>query len=120
MAGTSTRKKKDTKKDDNTYAIVQNGGKQYKVSVGQTIEVERLPEEEGGKVELDRVLMVSDGKKVAVGTPTVEGAKVVAEVVANGKSEKVTVFKYKNKVRYRRKIGHRQPYTRLAIKEIVC
>jgi len=120
VAGTSTRKKKDTKKDDKTYAIVQNGGKQYKVSVGQTIEVERLSQEAGGKVELERVLMVSDGKKTTVGTPVVEGARVMAEVVANGKGEKVIVFKYKNKVRYRRKIGHRQPYTRLAIKEILC
>ena len=120
MAETKTRKKKAAKKDDKTYAIVQTGGKQYKVSAGQTIEVERLPGKEKGKVELDQVLLVSDGKKVAVGTPTVEGAKVVAEVVGNGKSDKVTVFKYKPKVRYRRMKGHRQPYTTLAIKEIVC
>ena len=120
MAETKTRKKKAVKKDDKTYAIVQTGGKQYKVSVGQTIEAELLPGEEGSKVELDQVLMVSDGKKVTVGTPTVEGAKVVAEVVGNGKSDKVIIFKYKAKVRYRRMRGHRQPYTQLAIKEIVC
>jgi large subunit ribosomal protein L21 len=120
VAETKTSKKKAAKKDDKTYAIVQTGGKQYKVSVGQTIEVERLTEKEKAKVELDQVLLVSDGKKVTVGTPTVEGAKVVAEVVGNGKGDKVTVFKYKPKVRYRRMKGHRQPYTALAIKEIVC
>lgn len=119
MAETKT-KKKPAKKDDKTYAIIQTGGKQYKVMAGQTIEVERLPVEEGGKVELDQVLMVSDGKKVSVGTPTVKGAKVVAEVAGNGKGDKAIVFKFKPKVRYRRMLGHRQPYTRLAIKEIVC
>jgi large subunit ribosomal protein L21 len=120
VAETKTRKKKTAKKDDKTYAIVQTGGKQYKVMVGQTIEVERLSGEEGSKVELDRVLMVSDGKKANVGTPTVKGAKVVAEVVGNGKGDKTVVFKFKPKVRYRRMRGHRQPYTKLAIREIVC
>ena len=120
MAETKTSKKKAAKKDGNTYAIVQTGGKQYKVSVDQTIEVELLNAKEKTKVELDQVLLVSDGKKVTVGTPTVEGAKVVAEVMGNGKGDKVTVFKYKHKVRYRRMKGHRQAYTALAIKEIVC
>jgi large subunit ribosomal protein L21 len=120
VAETKSKKKKTVKKDDKTYAIVQTGGKQYKVSVGQTIEVERLPDKEKGKVELDQVVMVSDGSKVTVGTPTVAGAKVVAEVVGNGKGDKVVVFKYKPKVRYRRMWGHRQPHTTLAIKEIVC
>lgn len=120
MAETKTGKKKTAKKDDKTYAIVQTGGKQYKVSVGQTIDTELLPGEEGSNVELEQVLLVSDGKKVTVGTPTVTGAKVVAEVMGNGKSDKVIIFKYKPKVRYRRMRGHRQPYTRLAIREIVC
>jgi large subunit ribosomal protein L21 len=82
------------------------------------IRVERLPVDEGGEVELDRVLFVADGDKVRIGTPLVEGAKVVAEVVGEGKGKKVIVFKYKPKVRYRRKTGHRQQYTKLAIKEI--
>lgn len=102
------------------YAIVQTGGKQYKVSPGETIDVERLVAEEGSTIELDRVLLVADGERVTVGTPTVEGAKVIAEVLSEGKGEKIIVFKYKPKVRYRKKTGHRQIYTRLAIKEIVC
>ncbi len=74
---------------------------------------------EGDTVELDRVYLVADGDKVTVGSPTVDGAKVIADVVEQGKKDKIIVFKYKPKVRYRVKKGHRQPYTRLAIKEIV-
>jgi large subunit ribosomal protein L21 len=101
------------------YAIVETGGKQYKVSSGQTINVERLPAEEGSEVELDKVLLVADGEKVVVGTPVVPGAKVVAQSLGEIKGDKVTVFKYKNKTRYRRKTGHRQRYTKLQIKNIV-
>ncbi|MGB2855210.1 MAG: 50S ribosomal protein L21 [Dehalococcoidia bacterium] len=100
------------------YAIVETGGKQYKVSPGQTIDVEKLSVD-GDTVELDRVHLVADGDKVTLGRPTIVGAKVVADVVGDGKRGKVIVFKYKPKVRYRIKKGHRQPYTRLAIKEIV-
>ena len=107
-------------KKSKTYAIVETGGKQYKVSPGETIEVERLPVEEGSTVELDRVLLVADGDKVSVGRPTVEGTKVIAQVLGEGKGEKIIVFKYKPKVHYRRKKGHRQIYTTLAIKQIVC
>jgi large subunit ribosomal protein L21 len=82
------------------------------------ISVERLPVDDGSQVELDRVLLVADGDKVRVGTPLIEGAKVVAEALGEEKGKKVIVFKYKPKVRYRRKTGHRQQYTRLAIKEI--
>jgi large subunit ribosomal protein L21 len=74
---------------------------------------------DGGTFELDRVHLIADGDEVTVGRPTVDGAKVVADVVGDGKRDKVLVFKYKPKVRYRVKKGHRQPYTRLAIKEIV-
>jgi len=102
------------------YAIVQTGGKQYRVAPGETIDVERLPAEEGSTVELDQVLLVADGENVKVGTPIVKGAKVVAEVVGQGKGEKAIVFKYKPKVRYRRMRGHRQLHTRLAIKDILC
>lgn len=101
------------------YAVVETGGKQYKVAPGQTIDVEKLPVEAGQTVELDRVLLISEDEKVAVGSPTVPGAKVVATVVEQVKGEKIIVFKYKPKTRYRRKTGHRQEYTRLAIKEIV-
>jgi large subunit ribosomal protein L21 len=75
---------------------------------------------EGDTVELERVYLVADGDNVSVGKPTVDGAKVIADVVDEGRGKKVLVFKYKPKVRYRRKKGHRQPYTRLAIKEIVA
>lgn len=109
-----------SEEESRIYAIVQTGGKQYKVSPGEIIDVERLPVEEGSTIELDQVLLVADGEKVRVGSPTVKGAKVIAEVVGEGKGEKVIVFKYKPKVRYRRMKGHRQFHTRLAIKEILC
>ena len=82
------------------------------------MDVDRIPAE-GDTVELDRVYVIGDGEKVSVGRPTIAGAKVIADVVEQGRSDKVTVFKYKPKVRYHIKKGHRQPYTRLAIKEII-
>ena len=88
------------------------------MSPGQTIDVDKLAAV-GDTVELDRVYLVADGDKVTLGRPTVAGAKVVATVVDEGRKAKLIVFKYKPKVRYRRKKGHRQHYTRLAIKEIV-
>ena len=100
------------------YAVVKTGGKQYKVAVGQTVDVEFLDSEVGDTVALDQVLMVSDGENVQVGQPFVEGAKVSAEVVEHGKGKKVVIFKYRPKQRYRRKRGHRQMYTRLEIKDI--
>ena len=101
------------------YAIIETGGKQYKVTPGQTIDVERLDVDEGNTVELDRVLFIVDGDKVTVGTPTIDGAKVIATSQGDGKGKKIIVFKYKPKVRYRKKTGHRQLYTRLAIDKIV-
>lgn len=89
------------------------------MSPGDTIDVERLRAEEGSTVELEEVLLIADDNGVRVGEPTVEGAKVVAEVVGEKKGRKVLVFKYKPKVRYRRKRGHRQLHTRLAVKEVV-
>jgi large subunit ribosomal protein L21 len=100
------------------YAIVRTGGKQYQVSPGQTFEVDRLPVPEGEKIELDQVLLLQDGEKVVVGTPTVPGARVVATSLGEVKGEKVIVFKYKAKVRYRRKTGHRQRYTQLRVEDI--
>lgn len=101
------------------YAVVQTGGKQYRVSEGQELFVEKLGAEEGTTVELEDVLLVVEDGKVNTGNPFVDGAKVVATVVKNGKSPKVVVFKYKPKKNYRRKYGHRQPYTKLRIEQIV-
>jgi large subunit ribosomal protein L21 len=100
------------------YAIIETGGKQYKVAPGQVIDVERLDIAEGSTVELDRVLFLADGDEVMVGTPTVDGAKVIATSRGEGKGKKIIVLKYKPKVRYRKKTGHRQFYTRLAIDRI--
>lgn len=101
------------------YAIIETGGKQYRVDPGQTIDVERLDAAEGDTVELERVLLIADGDRVTVGTPVVDGAKVVATSKGAGRGDKVIVFKYKPKVRYRKKTGHRQHYTRLVIDKIV-
>ncbi len=101
------------------YAIIESGGKQYKVSPGQVIDVDRLDVAEGNTVELDKVLLIADDDKVTVGTPTVDGAKVIATSQGEGKAKKIIVFKYKPKVRYRKKTGHRQLYTRLAVDKII-
>ena len=100
------------------YAIVQTGGKQYRVQQGDTIRVESLSGDEGDEIELTEVLMVSEDGSVTLGTPAVPGAKVTAEVVGNGRGKKVIVFKYKAKTRYRRMNGHRQPYTDLKVTHI--
>lgn len=99
------------------YAIVETGGKQYQVSAGQAIDVELLPNMVGDSLELNRVLMVVDGKKVMIGNPLVQGAVVKATVTGQVSGPKVRTFKYTGK-RYRRRIGHRQQYTRLHIDEI--
>jgi len=101
------------------YAIIETGGKQYRVTPGQTIDVERLDVADGETVELDRVLFIAEGDRVTVGKPTIEGAKVIATSQGEGKGKKIIVFKYKSKVRYRRKMGHRQLYTRLTVDKIV-
>ena len=103
----------------NIYAIIETGGKQYKVAPGQVVDVERLNVPEGSPVELDKVLLIGDDEKVTVGKPVVDGAKVLATSQGDARSKKVIVFKYKPKVRYRKKTGHRQFYTRLAIDRIV-
>lgn len=100
------------------HAIIETGGKQYKVAEGDTLFIEKLPAEAGDAVTFRKVLAVIDGDKLTVGTPVVEGAKVDASVVKNGKGKKVIVFKYKPKKGYRRKQGHRQPYTKVTIGKI--
>lgn len=100
------------------YAIVESGGKQYRVTEGQTLDLELLHAPEGETIELDRVLLLEQDGAVALGRPYVEGARVLAEVVGEVKGDKLIVFKYKPKVRYRRKTGHRQHYTRVQVKTI--
>ena len=100
------------------YAVVQTGGKQYRVSEGDVISVEKLNAEAGSTVVLDEVLVIGGDAETVVGKPFIEGAAVTAEVVENGKGEKLVIFKYKAKKDYRRKQGHRQPYTKLEIKSI--
>ncbi|MGI6566308.1 MAG: 50S ribosomal protein L21 [Firmicutes bacterium] len=99
------------------FAIVQTGGKQYKVREGDVIRVEKLPVEAGEQVTLDEVLMVH-GEETKIGKPLVEGASVVARVQRNAKAKKIIVFKYKPKKNYRKKTGHRQPFTELVIEKI--
>jgi large subunit ribosomal protein L21 len=100
------------------YAIVEDGGKQYKTVIGETIEVDRFSSEIGEELDLERVLLVVDGDNVVVGDPFVAGAKVHARVVSQIKGPKVIVFKYLPKKRFRSKQGHRQQYTRLQIDSI--
>ncbi len=97
------------------YAIVETGGKQYKVAIGDTVDVERLDAEVGAAVALDRVLLVADENGVRVGQPAIDGAAVSATVVEQAKAPKVIIFKYRAKQRYRVKKGHRQDFTRLRI-----
>ena len=100
------------------YAVIEIGGKQYKVAPKQTIEIERLGVPEGETVELDRVLFIGGAGDTLVGNPIIKGAKVVATCLGETKGEKVIVFRYKSKVRYRTKRGHRQTYTKILVNEI--
>ena len=100
------------------YAIVEDGGKQYRAIEGGTIEVDHFPAEVGEQLDLERVLLIADEDDVSVGTPLVAGAKVQATVVSQVKGPKIIVFRYKPKKRIRVKTGHRQKYTRLQINSI--
>ncbi len=100
------------------YAIVQDGGKQFKAIIGETIEVDRYPLEVGEEIDMNQVLLISDGENTKVGTPFIEGAKIQGTVVAHTKGPKVTVFKYMAKERIRTKTGHRQKYTKVRIDAI--
>jgi len=101
------------------YAIVESGGKQYKVAPRQTVDVDNIDAPNGDTVELNKVLLVSDGETTHVGTPTVAGAKVVATSQGPVKGDKIVVFRYKNKTRYRRKTGARAQLTRLTVDRVV-
>lgn len=100
------------------YAIIKTGGKQYKVAEGDVIYVEKLDAQEGAAVTFDEVLTVVNGDSVNVGKPFVTGAKVTGKVEAQGKAKKILVFKYKAKSNYRRRQGHRQPFTKVVIEKI--
>lgn len=102
------------------FAVIKSGGRQYKVSVGQTLEVNRLPTEDGAQVAFDEVLLISDEDRVLVGTPLVENAVVLATAVKQGRGEKLIVFRYKAKKRIRHRKGHRQELTILSIDDIVA
>ena len=99
------------------YAVIVSGGKQYKVSEGDVIRVEKLEVEEGEKVSFDQVLLINDGS-LKIGTPTVQGAKVSGTVLQNGKGKKVIVYRYKRKSGYHKKNGHRQLFTEVKIEKI--
>ncbi|MEW8974210.1 MAG: 50S ribosomal protein L21 [Tissierellaceae bacterium] len=101
------------------YAVIETGGKQYRVQEGDILFVEKIDVEEGQGVNFDKVLLVSKEGDITVGKPFVEGAKVEGSVLEQGKSKKIVVFKYKAKKNYRKKQGHRQPYTRVKIEKIV-
>jgi large subunit ribosomal protein L21 len=100
------------------YAVIKTGGKQYKVSEGEVVKVEKLSGEIGSSIELETVLAIGEGEGIQVGTPTVEGAKVIAEIVEQGKGKKLTIFKKKRRKGYTKKQGHRQLFTGLKIQQI--
>ena len=102
------------------FAIIESGGKQYKVAEGDIIRVELLTVEPESSIEIDKVLAVFDGEKLNAGQPYVENAKVACKVMAHGKAKKVIVFHYKAKKNIRKKNGHRQPFTKLQIESITC
>ena len=98
--------------------VIKTGGKQYLVSPGQKIKIEKIGKKEGEEITFDEVLLVEKGRQIEIGTPLVKGAKVIGKVISQGKNKKVIVFKYKPKTRYKVKKGHRQPYTEVEIKSI--
>ena len=100
------------------YAIIQTGGKQYRVSEGDVVSIEKLTAAEGEEVVFDQVLTVVSDSDIKIGKPVLEGAKVTAKVVEHGKGKKILVFKYKAKSNYRKRQGHRQPYTKVEISKI--
>lgn len=101
------------------YAVIQTGGKQYKVSEGDVLKIEKLPVEPGEQTVLDQILMIGDDDgNVKVGDPLVNGAKVTAAVIEQGRNKKIIVYKYKKRKNYRRKQGHRQAYTKIKIEKI--
>lgn len=100
------------------YAIIATGGKQYKVTAGESLQIEKLKADVGAQVEFDQVLMLVDGEKIDVGTPYLEGVKVVGEVVQQGRGEKINIIKFRRRKHYMRHQGHRQDYTAVKVSAI--
>ena len=100
------------------YAVIETGGKQYRVAQGDVIRVEKLPAAEGDSITFDRVLMVGGGDDARIGAPLVDGGKVTADVEAHGRGDKITIIKFRRRQKYRRKQGHRQDYTQVRITDI--
>ena len=100
------------------YAVIATGGKQYKVTKGETLRVEKLDGEEGSTVKLDNVLMVADGDKIEVGTPTLDKASVTAKITAHGRGDKVEIVKFRRRKHSRSQAGHRQSYTEIEVTDI--
>ena len=100
------------------YAVIKSGGKQHRVEPGEELNLEKIEAEEGAFIDFDEVMMIADGDTVKIGTPLVEGGQVKAEVVAQGRGEKVTIIKMRRRKHYRRQAGHRQSFTRVKITEI--
>ena len=100
------------------YAVIQTGGKQYRVAEGETLRVEKLPASPGDKLSFSPLLFADDGGNVQIGRPNISGIKVEAEVLEEGRGKKIVIFKYKRRKSYRRKTGHRQPFTALKIVSI--
>ena len=97
------------------YAVIQTGGKQYRVAQGSTLKVEKIEADEGASVELDKVLMVADGDNVTVGAPYVDGGRVTATVKSHGRGKKVSIVKFRRRKQYMKRQGHRQAYTELEV-----
>lgn len=97
------------------YAVIKTGGKQYRVSKGQTLKVEKLDAAEGSSVDIDQVLMVADGDNIKIGTPLVSGGKVTATIKAHGRGEKLEIIKFRRRKHYQKRTGHRQGFTELEI-----
>ena len=100
------------------YAVIKTGGKQYRVSPGETLKIETIPGDVGSGIELDKVLMVADGDKLSVGKPLLSGATVKATIVAHGRADKVRIFKMRRRKHYQKNQGHRQNYTEIRIDSV--
>jgi large subunit ribosomal protein L21 len=105
--------------EDALFAVVRTGGKQYRVQEGRPVTIERLPGEAGQTIELNDVLLLADGENITIGTPTVDGARVVGTIAEQGRAKKILVFHYKNKTRARKKNGHRQQFTTLMVEAVL-
>lgn len=100
------------------YAVIATGGKQYRVTEGETLKVEKIAADEGAEIELDQVLMVADGDNIQVGTPVLEKGKVTARVKSQGRGKKVEIIKFRRRKHHRKQMGHRQSYTEIEITRI--